>query len=287
MRAPSTWTAARASGTRSPQVMTAREAVWTTLGGVPTHYARPPIAPYGTRGLPRSFHSSRALHETLEAAFRELWELFPEGRAEVIVTAGAHVDRPGTHGRGAAFDLDALFWKDRAFITREFSAAPAFYLGIEAVLRRHWGTVLGYLFDAAHADHLHVELGRPVGLARQLRSDTVFVQGVCRHVFGLTLALDGRWGPQTAGALATAQGELGLSGPLESPAAWRDLLGAIARRALGAPVPSVTPLDRLRSLHELVATELGDSPSRKRIEAAVNVFAGEPEIEAVLARYRG
>lgn len=69
-----------------------------------------------------------------------------------------------------AFDLDALFWPGRDFITLRFLTDQTFYLGVKAVLRKHFGTVLNFLFNSDHHDHLHVDDGSEVGFVRS--SDT-------------------------------------------------------------------------------------------------------------------
>src|SRR3712207_3372990 len=118
--------------------MSATEHAFDMLAQVPTHYAREPVAPYGTRGVRRTFHCTHDFFARLEACFNELWAVAPLGQPEVLVSAGAHAEKPGEHGRGEAFDLDALFWPGRAFVTENMLRYPAFYLAIEAVLRRHF-----------------------------------------------------------------------------------------------------------------------------------------------------
>jgi len=223
------------------------------------------------------------LHQRLEAAFGDLWELCPLGQAEVIVSAGAYVDKPGWHGRGLAFDLDSIFWPGRAFVTRSFPTDPLFYLAVEAVLRRHWGTVLAFNYNAAHRDHFHVQHGREVGLVHSLRSDVLFIQGAASYVLDIPVTIDGVWGPETRGALAEAQQLLGVTDDLGDVETWKSFLKAVAGRGFGT-LQADTPRDRLVALHRVIATELGETEERKRIEAAVTAFTDLPQIQAALSQ---
>ncbi|MEM1059168.1 MAG: hypothetical protein AAGK14_07955 [Verrucomicrobiota bacterium] len=223
-----------------------------TLAGVPVHYARPPVAPYGTRGQARRWLSTLSFERRLDAAFGELWERCPLGPAAIITSAGAWVDKPGYHGLGRGFDLDALFWpvgtapRD-AFVALHYPKDLAFYLGVESVLRRHFGTVLQYLYNAAHRDHFHVDDGTPVAWRSGSRSRVLYLQSALTHLHAAPVAIDGLHGPETAAATRTVLRRLGLGESLERAATWRDFLAAGAERgfalALGAddPAPDAPP----------------------------------------------
>lgn len=75
--------------------------------GAATHYARTPVAPYGTRAKPHRFYLDQGFAQKLKSCLEELWSAFPCGRAEVVVSAGGWVDKVGMHSKGRAFDLDA------------------------------------------------------------------------------------------------------------------------------------------------------------------------------------
>ena len=212
--------------------MSATEKSFNTIGLVPTHYARLPVATYGTIGRQRNFRCTNAFYLKLEACFSELWRVCPQGRAQAIVSAGAYVNKPGYHGMGRAFDLDAIFWPGKTFITNRFEDYPSFYLGVEAILRKHFGTVLAYNYNRAHRDHFHIDDGGSVGF-RTARSHTLFMQGVCHHMLGIGSPsdIDGDYGPITRAALDEACTEFGVSTPL-SAANWTQFLDAAARRGL-------------------------------------------------------
>ena len=205
---------------------------FSSLDGVPVNYAREPVAPYGTRGRPHTFNCTSGFLQKVEACFEELFRVSPLGRAEIITSAGTLVDKPGFHGLGRAFDLDALFWSERDFITLRFSTDQKFYLGVEAVLRKHFGTVLNYLYNSDHHDHLHVDDGTEVGFVRSSTSRVFFVQAALTHVLGVPVGIDGAYGPETGGGLRTAFVRLGLSGDITTRDVWLEFLTRITREAL-------------------------------------------------------
>jgi len=189
---------------------------FSLLAGVPVNYARDPVAPYGARGKPHSFRCTPGFLQKLEACFDELWRVNPLGSAEIITSAGILVEKPGFHGLGRAFDLDALFWPGRDFITLRYPTDQRFYLGVEAVLRRHFGTVLSFLYNADHHDHLHLGDGTEPTFINSSRSRMLFVQAALTHVMGIPIALDGAYGPDTDHAIHKAFDKIGLSGPSAS-----------------------------------------------------------------------
>lgn len=205
---------------------------FSSLAGVPVNYAREPVAPYGTRGRAHTFECTPGFLRKLEACFDELFRVSPLGRAEIITSAGAQVNKPGFHGLGRAFDLDALFWPGRDFITLRFPTDQKFYLGVEAVLRKHFGTVLNYLYNSDHHDHLHVDDGSEVGFVRSSKARVLFVQAALTHVLGTPVDIDGAYGPETEGGLRTAFERLGLTGDINAREVWLEFLTRITREAL-------------------------------------------------------
>jgi len=205
-----------------------------TLAGVPVHYARSPVAPYGTRGQPRRWHATPDFERRLDRAFAELWQHGPSGPAEVITSAGAWVDKPGYHGRGRAFDLDGLFWPAgteprEQLIATSYGDDAVFYLAVESILRRHFGTVLNFLYDAAHRDHWHLDDGTPVAWDPGSRSRVLYVQAALRQVYGHHLVVDGEFGPITEAALRRTCLQNKVPENLTVPEAWRAFLLRTAR----------------------------------------------------------
>jgi hypothetical protein len=271
------------------------------LAGVPTHYDRfpEPQFSYGTRGKPLKFHCTEAFEQQLHACFEELWSVCPLGRAEVIASAGAFVDKPGQHGLGHAFDLDCIFWADKTFITLQFELDRAFYLAVESVLRKHFGTVLNFHFNAAHRDHLHVDTGAPTGFFAGHRSRVLYLQMILTHLFGHPVAIDGAAGPQTNGAARELLVQLGLAQPqqIQTDAAlhdklhevWMPLLDAAVQTGFAGVAFGVvdrTPLELLENVYDVVERGLGGHAARKQIETALTAFANHDATIAFLNQFR-
>lgn len=229
--------------------MSSREKAFTTVGGVPVHYARSPVAAYGTKGKAHTFHSTRSFHQKLDACFNELWRLNSHGRAEVVVSAGAQVSKSGQHGHGRAFDVDSIFWAGKTLVTKKFPDYPQFYLSVEAVLRKHFGVVLNYHYNAAHRDHFHIDDGSRVGF-RTVRSVTLFMQSVCYYMFGLRFRgnVDGKYGSGTRTAMEEVYRQMGIPLPLNSPAHWTRFLDQVAgwSEITMPPMMIYGAVDRLR-----------------------------------------
>ena len=265
---------------------------------MPVHYDRAPNAGYGTRGIPYTFHCTEPFEATLHAAFEELWAACPLGTAEVITSAGAYVDKGGLHGAGRAFDIDGIFWPDKAFVTNQYPSDRSFYLAVESVLRKHLGTVLNYKFDAAHQDHFHVSGRGEPGFVPGHESRVLYWQMALTHLFDRPVTVDGLTGPETNGASRALLRALDMAEDDEMSTddalhqaldrAWDDLLDEAARRGFRgvADEAEKTPLQLLKALYATVAEELAGQASRKTVESAVTTFAQHPETDAWLDQFR-
>lgn len=275
---------------------------FTHLAGVPVHYDRfqDPQFTYGTRGKPFRFHCTEGFQQKLEAFFGELWDVCPLGRAEVITSAGAYVDKPGDHGLGRGFDIDGIFWENRTFITKQYPQDRRFYLGVEAVLRKHFGTVLNFEFNAAHQDHFHIgDLSDP-GFVAGHRSRVLFLQMILSHLFGRPVAVDGAIGRETNGAARDLLVDMNMASPqqIETASALHARLGdvwfTLLDRAAGAgfsetvatPAADPTPLELIEQVYAVVEHELGGQAARKRIETALTTFVNHDQTVAWLEQFR-
>jgi hypothetical protein len=265
---------------------------FTELAGVPVNYDRlPPPHNYGTRGTPTRFHTTEEFQEKLDACFAELWTVCPLGQAELITSAGAYTAKPGYHGRGRAFDLDCMFWSDRTFITVDYQTDARFYLGVESIVRKYFGTVLNYNYNASHRDHFHIDDGTEVGF-RRVRSILLFTQAVLTEIYDDPVEIDGQYGSETADALDRVLATIDIETDLSQTTNWLSFLNATAARAFDLATTSVTddtknPLELLNDLYGVIERELADSESRKRIETVLNRFADHQETEVWLETYRG
>jgi hypothetical protein len=208
---------------------------FSELGGVPVRYDRGADAPYGSRGKPHRFVGQPDFVAKLDGLFEELWQVCSSGTAEVITSAGAFTRKPGQHGLGRAFDLDAVFWSGNSFVTLDdgFRGRDRrLYFGIECLVRKHFGQVLNYYYDVAHRDHFHIDDAQPVGFRPESRALLLFLQGTLVHVHQRPLSIDGLWGHETAQATRQALSTLGITGDLSRAEVWRDFLSASAQRAM-------------------------------------------------------
>ncbi len=156
----------------------------------------------------QGFYFSGDFHKKLIELFMEIETVF--GKPKGIISAGAWVDKPGMHKEARAFDLDGIVWEDWKWRATDTSNTDQIkkYLVIQAICMKHFGTVLGYLYNTAHADHIHLDDATEPGFKYNSRSVVRFIQLAC-NVFSnpLLLTLDGSWGPKTADSM---RGFLGL-----------------------------------------------------------------------------
>lgn len=174
------------------------------VGGVALYYERRASTDrWGDLAKDEAFAPSfvSPFYETLSGSFAELWPIL--GTPTGIISGGAYVEKPGAHGLGRGFDLDGIIWPGRKWNATEWKSdeAKRFYLGLQAHFLRSFGNVLGYLYNAAHADHFHLDDLVPPGFRSNSRAIVTFVQEALRVVHGIPVLVDGDWGPATARAL--------------------------------------------------------------------------------------
>ncbi len=181
----------------------------THAGSFRLAYDRLPAQGYGViEPLPgrntRNFRGTADLQAALDA-----WAVYlpaVESPAPAyILTGGLLVNKPGEHGAGRAADIDGLWWSD----TDKFLATDApsdwwRYLRIEASLRKAFGTVLNYDYNAGHRDHWHCDLGGSTAW-RAADSQTLFARRALNEIWGESLPISRGW-DATAQAAAVRAG---------------------------------------------------------------------------------
>jgi hypothetical protein len=235
------------------------------LDGVPLHYWRWRDGTAGRRTEHRTFTSTVAFHERLVVWKRDLQDLAARFGGltgmDRIVTAGTFVDKPGQHGLGQAFDLDQVRWANGAVTPywREHASGSRTvvrrYLAVDAVCRRHFRWVLDGRYNAAHADHLHLDFGGgTVRLDRSSRSETVFVQQMLNAHQGAGLAVDGKWGGRTQAAFDESRRRLGVGGePWANAPSWRAWLFRAASCGFADRPFEAPPGDHADPLRDVLA----------------------------------
>jgi hypothetical protein len=184
----------------------------------------------------------------------------------------------------------------KSFVTRYdgFEGGDrTFYHAVDAVIRRHFGTVLDYHYNADHHDHFHLDDGTSVDFQTSSLSRVKFLQGALTYIHGLPLGIDGAYGPQTKQAVATVLNTLGMAGELEDPSIWKAFLLKTAEKGFGVVEPSPAgsmaekkPLELLHDVYAVVEHTLTDTGLRKQIEGALTAFVNHDETQLWLDHYR-
>jgi hypothetical protein len=232
----------------------------------------------------------------MDNCFAELWKKCPLGKADIICTAGAWVNRSSMHGQGRAFDLDAIWWGDRLVLANNYPNDKVAYLGIESVLRKHFGTVLNYRYNGAHQCHWHFDDGTDIGF-RTRRTVVLYLQMTLNEVFKVSerLVVDGDYGDNTRDGVRQALEACGLVNATEVSSNskldqalkdhWMKFLDEAAKRGLAVLKPAgeeESASDLLERLYGVINEELGNSAARKTIETALTTFVSHPTIEKAL-----
>ncbi|GAA1431533.1 hypothetical protein GCM10009616_18880 [Microlunatus lacustris] len=149
------------------------------------------------------------------------------------------------HHAGRAFDLARVRLADGSEVSCRYDRwrslegarleeARRRYWAVAAGLHARFSYVLTYLYDAQHANHVHVDNGRSGDGAPTFspRSGVQVhaVQAVCRYLWGQPVELTGRWDGETSRAAATVLDGLGLDDDLQAEGSWTGLMGAAAVR---------------------------------------------------------
>ena len=170
--------------------------------------------------------------------------------ADEVRSYGAWVRGSATswHSSGEAIDIARLRaggrdltslrydqWRDAP--TPELTRRLRLYWRTAAGLHHEFADVLTYLFDDAHTNHIHVDIGRfgpeqPRLIARS-PAQVQAVQAMCRHVWGRTdVEVTGVLDDATRAATSRVLEATGGPGELtDSRAAWQAFLVATMREA--------------------------------------------------------
>ncbi|WP_204345362.1 hypothetical protein [Psychroserpens algicola] len=222
-----------------------------SINGIPLHYARLTSHPYGTRGMQRDFLVDSNFLKVLKKALKEVFDHCPLGKPEVITTAGIFVNKPGHHGSGKAFDLDAVFWKDTSLITLNFVHQKELYLGIESFLRKHFGIVLNYYYTN-HEDHWHVDTSVNVDYHESSKSETLYLQMVLKFIYGKDIIVDGISGPQTRAVTREVFDLLHINTPITTKVNYLEFLDKTGKIAFKLSEEKNSPLQLFDNLSDVI-----------------------------------
>ena len=152
------------------------------------------------------------------------------------------------HGSGEAMDIARLraggkdvtslrqdLWRDAP--AGELRRRLALYWRTAAGLHHEFADVLTYLFDDAHGNHIHVDLGRfgpeQPRLIRRSHAQVQAVQAMCRHVWGRTdVEVTGHFNDVTRDATTRILEQAGGPGELaDTREAWQAFMVATMEHA--------------------------------------------------------
>lgn len=125
-------------------------------------------------------------------------------------------------------------WRDAP--ATELRRRLALYWRTAAGLHHEFADVLTYLFDAAHSNHVHVDIGRfgpeQPRLIRRSNAQVQAVQAMCRHVWGRTdVEITGDFDDLTRDATTRILEQAGGPGELaDSRDAWQAFMVATMQR---------------------------------------------------------
>lgn len=192
-------------------------------------YDRDPASNYGLTGFAVRPYIDDNFSMDVTQAFQHLTQSLVQngvGQPTSILFGGIARSGNGSsyHHKNRAFDFDGLVFADAEnWVANSFPIHPFIYLGIEAVLRQHFGTVLSYDYNADHQDHFHFDNGTRPGFQRFSKSRVLFLQNAMRYLFDFPVGIDGVYGPETSGAEKRIRSELGLGG-FSEPDNWMAFL---------------------------------------------------------------
>ncbi|HEX6218862.1 MAG TPA: extensin family protein [Sphingomicrobium sp.] len=212
----------------------------STLAKIDLLYDRSAPGHYGVTGIPFKPFINPAFRDQCDTCFEELAEMLATHaglKVKAILSGGVSRAGQGTslHHKNRAFDFDGLIFDGGAanWVATSFPVRPQLYLGMEAVLRRHFGTVLTFDYNKAHEDHFHFDNGTAVGFKQAAKSHVIFIQNVIALIHGERIGRDGVWGGETDGALKALRTRLKI-GPVSDVGNWKALLTEIAKAGMSA-----------------------------------------------------
>lgn len=173
-----------------------------------------------------------------------------DGRPDQLWTYGSWTDGGGTcdswHNAGRAFDVSRVRLRGGEFVSCRYdrwrtetgaalAARQRAYWRLAASLHLRFAYVLTYLYDAVHANHIHVDNGRSgpdwSTFSTRSRVQVQAVQAILTHVWDRPVEITDRWDAPTRAATAEVLAAAGLPADLSATAAWPGFLTASAERA--------------------------------------------------------
>jgi hypothetical protein len=203
---------------------------------------------YEINGRRSPFRFDTAFFGQLESWADGLVEVLPSRPTELWTYGSWTNGQAGCdswHNSGRAFDVARLRLADGSVVSCRYDqwrdlngarleAARRRYWSLAAGLHQRFAYVLTYLYNAQHANHIHVDNGRSGNAESTFsaRSEVQVqaVQAICSYLWDTPVELTGAWDSATRGAVGQVLDRLGLDDAMDAPGSWSGFLSASAAR---------------------------------------------------------
>jgi hypothetical protein len=203
---------------------------------------------YEVNGRRTAFRFDEAFFARLTSWAGDLADVLPS-RPKLLSTYGSWTAGGSAcdswHHAGRAFDIARLTLADGSVVSWRFDQwrsldgarldeARRRYWALAAGLHQRFAYVLTYLYNAQHANHIHVDNGRSGNADSTFSPRSAVqvqaVQAVCSYLWSQPVELTGRWDAATRTATGRVLDRLGLADTLDASASWSGLLRASVER---------------------------------------------------------
>jgi hypothetical protein len=236
------------------------------IAGQKTHYYNGHV---DNDAAATTFAYNATTYRQAEAALSHYYAHTPGGwlKPMHLWLNGTYVNKPGMHGKGRAIDVAYVYMTVSGTVTQTFNADYAWwhkqpnsstyrkrYWAYVASLNRYFNPVLHYWFtpdhfsdaaDYSHQHHVHYDDGtsgpgrEAAFLGRSGRTvQTYAVQSCLSYIWGISVGIDGQFGPKTDKACRTALTRLGRGGGMTDTANYHAFLDETVRAGSGLYIPS-------------------------------------------------
>lgn len=206
-----------------------------SFAGARLFVSRLPLAANGNTRTPISPFFNQDFASTTDDMFTVLFEEIEAKRIGTVTgiycDEGVRTQPSGARsyrGQNRAFDLNGFHFDNGVnWTASSFPQSPAFYLGVEAIIRQFFGTVLTWSYDPANHERIYFDGGRRPGFLPEAKNRVAFVQNCCFHLFDFAVLADGVYGPETRYVTDRLRKELSI-GPLSDTVNWLRFLNIAA-----------------------------------------------------------
>ena len=205
---------------------------------------------YDISGEAQPFRFEPTFFGQLGGWLTDYLELSQLPEPDTISTFGSWLDGEpdcdSWHDAGRAFDLSRLITDGRVQVSCRYDVWKHYrgarlrrfrtsYWGLAASLHLHFASVLTYLYNTDHHNHIHIDNGRSGDgrstFSRRSEAQVQAVQGMLTHVWDRPVEVTGRWNGATSDACRAVLESTDSTGTLTDGAEqWHAFLRATTSR---------------------------------------------------------